>query len=931
MDASLATRSPIQSDLEEQFSHPLNIADLLRRAALWHPDRGLQFISAGNPGKSEFLSYPALLTEAKAILGGIRSYEPRRGAKVVLLLERHSDFIPAFWACVLGGYVPCPLVPVGNDPDRWATHLSHIRDLLEEPLLVTTRPHMHHLPRKFAADINLLRASTPGEQDHEARRADPAALVLTSGSTGNAKAVVLTHDNLLASMAAKQDYHRLTASDATLNWISFDHVAALLEMHVLPMYVGARQLHTEAAGILADPLLFLRLIDLHRISVTFSPNFLFGQINSALRTSRCDSSGIQNQLFDLSCLRHIVSGGEAIVVETARRFLDLLGPHRLSRHALWPAFGMTETCAGSVYSREFQSDIGNLEFASLGLPVAGLQMRVVNEHGEMQAEGVAGELQLRGPMVFSCYYRNAEATRAAFTSDGWFQTGDLGRIQNGRLSLAGRSKDSIIVSGVNYFSHELETALQEITEVEPSFVAVFPTRPQGADTEQLAIAFTPTFPVDDEPRLHRLMVAVRNKTILLWGFRPTLILPLPKEAFQKTSLGKIQRSTLRKRLEAGEFDAHVSRAADTMLRQLGGLSPVEGPVQTAIAGLFSKLFQLETEMVGAGVSFFDLGGTSLEIIKLKQFLEHRFRLSDVPIATILQNPTVRELAARISAAQRREKGTYSPIVPLQTTGTKTPLFCVHPGVGEVLVFVRLAKYFVNDRPFLALRARGFSSGEERFKTLEEMVLTYTEAIRQRQPHGPYAIAGYSYGAPVAFEIAKRLESLGERVAFVGSIDMPPGLMHTADLIECAVNLAFFLTLIDKQTAQELPTRLRSMLPNADPCSYLLRMAPRERLAELDLDLPKFSAWAELAHSLLDLGRTYTPSGNVETVTVFFANPLHGTKTDWLNTELRQWDRFTRTPSRYIDVKGEHYEIMGPQNVGVFQALLRAEIDLCLGD
>src|SRR5439155_497121 len=131
----------------------------------------------------------------------------------------------------------------------------------------------------------------------------------------------------------------------------------------------------------------------------------------------------------------------------------------------------------------------------------------------------------------------------------------------------------------------------------------------------------------------------------------------------------------------------------------------------------------------------------------------------------LQNPTVRALAARTAPGCLEVGREYDPIVPLQLSGNKTPLFCVHPGVGEVLVFVNLAKYFVNERPFYALRARGFNEGEKYFATFDEMVSTYVSAIRSRQPHGPYAVAGYSYGGAVAFEIAKVLESKGERAAF----------------------------------------------------------------------------------------------------------------------------------------------------------------------
>ncbi|AIO68852.1 non-ribosomal peptide synthetase [Burkholderia oklahomensis] len=926
--------SPRLAEHEARTPSPRHVADLLLRAARLHPHTGVRFVSAESAEKGVFLTYPELLDQARRILGGLRARGYRSGMKVALLLEHANDFIPAFWACALGGFVPCPLVPIRNDPERWAKHLAHVDTLLDHPLLVTTEALKSDLPSgTLAVNLNALRAGSPDESVHAAQPSDPAVFVLTSGSTGNSKAVVLTHGNLLASMAGKNDRQQLTRADVTLNWISFDHVAALLEAHLLPLYVGAVQLHVESAAILTDTLLFLRLISRYRVTMTFSPNFLFGQLNAALESMGDEALGALRRKLDLSPLRHVVSGGEAIVVATGQRFLDLLAPCGLARDALWPAFGMTETCAGSVYSREFPEGDADREFASLGLPVLGLQMRIADDRNNVLPDGEPGEFQLRGPMIFHRYHNNDEATRAAFTDDGWFRTGDLGRIENGRLWLVGRSKDSIIVNGVNYFSHELETTLEELDGIKRSFVSAFPTRNSGDESEQLVVTFTPSFPLEDEDKLHRLIIAVRNSTILLWGFRPALILPLPEDEFPKTSLGKTQRTIMRKRLEAGGYDGYKASVADMTNRQIGGYVAPAGETETAVAAIFAEMFQVAPDAISATASFFDLGGTSLDILKLKRHVEQRLHVVDLPIVTILQNPTVRALAARLASGERVTAGEYDPVVPLQLTGAKTPLFCVHPGVGEVLVFVNLAKYFVNERPFYALRARGFNEGETYFSSFDEMVNTYVEAIRKRQPHGPYAVAGYSYGGAVAFEIAKVLESQGERVDFVGSFNLPPHIkyrMDELDEVEGAVNLAFFLSLIDKQQSLTLPPQLRAAMSEQDPLAYLIDNAPPGRLAELDLDLPKFRAWAGLAQSLLTLGRSYVPSGNVQSMSIFYAIPLRGTKEDWLNKELRRWDEFTRAPNRYIDVAGEHYTLMGPAHVGTFQAVLRAELDRALG-
>jgi acyl-CoA synthetase (AMP-forming)/AMP-acid ligase II/thioesterase domain-containing protein/acyl carrier protein len=929
----MATNTAIPVTALDETPH--TIADLVLRAARQHAASGLHFAAGDGVRGADYLSYVDLLQEARRILAGLQARGLRPDSKITLLLERPRDFIPAFWACVLGGYVPCPLAPIRNDDDRWARHLAHVDSLLDRPLFISTGKLLEGLPPAVtSADLMDLRTSAASERTHQAKRADSAILMLTSGSTGNSKAVVLTHANLLTSLAGRAKRQQLTSDDLMLNWIAFDHVAALLESHMIALYAGATQLQAEPAQILTDPLEFLRLIHRYRVTVAFAPNFLLGQINAALQTTSHGAAAGQDLDIDLSALRRIVTGGEANVVETGRRFLELLAPHGLARSALWPAFGMTETCAASVYSHEFPDFDAKHEFAAVGLPIEGMNIRIVDEQGAALPGGEIGELQLSGPLIFHRYYNNQEATRSAFTSDGWFRTGDLGRLDDGRLSLVARSKDSIIVSGVNYFSHELETQLEQLEGIERSYVAAFSTRPKGADTEQLVVAFASTLPVEDEDGLYRLLIAVRNTTIMLWGFRPAALLVLPKHAFPKTSLGKIQRTLMRKRFEAGDYASYAEQIAEITRRQVGEFVAPEGEVEKGVTEIFAGVLGMDAASLSASASFFDLGGTSLDILKLTQLLERRFGLKG-GLPLVLQNASVRQLAVRINVGVQ-PVAAYDPIVPLQATGKKTPLFCVHPGNGEIFIMTNLAKYFLSDRPFYALRPRGFNEGEKVFDSVDEIVDLYVDAITKRQPHGPYAIAGYSLGVRLAFEIVKRFEARGERVAFHGIIDAYPGIepIHV-DFVTIALGLAFVTDLIDKRTYEELSKQIRTLGPQQDPCEYILKHASSERLAQLGIDLRKFSTWARVAFSLEVLLLPHITSGSVSKITVFcssgihYYSPIEWTREKW-RAQLQRWDNFTPRAT-YIDVPGNHHTLMSPKNVAAFQAILRHEIDSALGD
>ncbi|MGW6793995.1 AMP-binding protein [Streptomyces chartreusis] len=899
---------------------PSTVAELLLRASHDHPENGIGYLGDDPEAAPQAMRYPHLLAEGTRLLHMLRARGARPGRAVALLLDQPRDFLPALWACLLGRLTACPLSPLRDDPQRWAAQLRHVAALLDDPLVLTTPELRAHMPAVAGLDVaDLTELSTGDTQqslvDVVARPDDLALLILTSGSTGTAKAVQLTHANLVASMRAKAEAHRAGPDDVTLNWVSYDHVAAVLEGHLLPVATGATQLHIPPQLVLADPAMFLRVLSAHRVTATFTPNFLLGLINAQLSVSPFD-----NEL-DLSHVRRIISGGEANPVATGVRFLELLAPHGLSRKALWPAFGMTETCAGSLYNREFPDADADTEFAAVGRPVTGLEVRIADPvTGAAQPAGTPGELWLRGPMVTSGYYRDAAATAAALTLEGWLRTGDLGVLDDGRLTLTGRSKDSIIVNGATYYSHDLESVLAEVDGVAQSFVAAFPVRPSDSDTEQLAVLFATTVSDDELPHV---VARVRDRVVLHWGFRPAVILPLARSEFPKTSLGKVQRGVLRARWEAGSYTERGHEVAALIAETVGGHSGPQGPTETALAEIYDELFGLTTISVTTG--FFDLGGTSLDILRLARMARARLGV-ELSVLDVLRAPSVRELARLIGAPPMADKA-YDPVVTLQASGRGAPLFCVHPGVGEVLVFVNLAKHFARERPFHALRARGFTPGEAPFGSFTEMTQSYVAAIRRVQPYGPYALAGYSFGAAVAFEIAKVLEADGERVAFLGSFNLPPHIkyrMDELDFVGTAVNLAMFLGLVDADEAEGLPSRLRPLL-KTEQIATLLNLAPPGRLAQLDLDLPRFSAWADLAHGLTSLGRTYHPTGQVQAMTVFCADPLRGTRHDWVEKELRRWDEHTREPVQYVDVAGEHYTMIGPRHVHTFAALLRAEL------
>ena len=552
--------------LREEPDAPTLLSEILHRAARQHPDHAIVCIQSD--GTEVVLTYPALLEQSQRIVAGLRAAGLRPGAPVIFQLERAPDFLTAFWACMLGGFVPVPvpIAPGYREPNPPLLKLQHACTLLGRPLVladasrasaVRALSDVLDIEPLWVEAVEELARNAPDTRVHPGTPADVALMLLTSGSTGKPKAVMQSHRSLLGHCAGSTQLNGFTSRDVSLNWLPLDHVGAIMMVHVCQVYLACGQVHAPTELVLKAPLCWLDWMDRYRATIAWAPNFAFSMITD-------HAEAIGRGRWDLSSMRFIINGGEAIVARTARRFLELLAPHGLPATAIRPAWGMSETSSGATYADRFTraSSSDDDGFVCVGAPLPGFSVRIVDAHDQVLTEGAVGRLQVRGLQVTSGYYGNAEHTGAAFTADGWFTTGDLGRLDDGRLTITGREKDVIIINGVNYYSHEIEAAAEEVEGVDVSYVAACAVRQAGSATDQVAIFFSATVPAERQPELARhVRVAVLRKT----GVNPHHLIPVRREDIPKTSIGKIQRAELRQRFERGDFAAALTGARDAVV------------------------------------------------------------------------------------------------------------------------------------------------------------------------------------------------------------------------------------------------------------------------------------------------------------------------------------------------------------------------------
>ncbi|MDJ0591875.1 MAG: SDR family NAD(P)-dependent oxidoreductase [Pleurocapsa sp. MO_226.B13] len=650
------------------------LPEMLERAAKC--STGIIFIDEEN--SELFQSYENLLLEASCILRGLRQHGLQSQDRVILQLQPRY-FFASLWACFLGGFIPIPL-----GVDLTSSKLDRVWQMCDRPLVIIERVKIRD---KFAltrggkkdfevAEVEELLNHPPDNNYHRGNLDDLALLLFTSGSTGKPKGVMLSARNLIASVYGMAKVNKLSQEDITLNWMPVEHVASLVMFHLTEVYLECQQIQVKSELILQNPLLWLDLIDKYRVNATWSPNFAYNLVNEKL-----DDPVTQHD-WDLSCLRWMGNGAEAVVGKTTGRFLELLAPYGLSPTVVSPGYGMSETTSGISHSNDFYRNM-NREFVSVGTPIPGISLRIVDEENQVVPEGTTGLLQVQGETVTAGYLKQPELNQEIFTPDGWFKTGDLGFLVAGRLTITGRQKEVIVINGVNYYNHDLETVVETIPGVTISFTAACGVK-DSQQQEQIAIFFNTE---EQGDKLRELINTIRRNIFTQIGVSPAYILPVTKETIPKTAIGKIMRSQLVQRFNAGEFNSLVEEVEQLFNRR--NLSQLELPgnaIEQRLVDVWREVLKLEK--VGVKDNFFELGGNSLLLMQVLSKLTPEYDLSAV---TLFQYPTISALAnylrsdeESIAVQQGKRRG------ELRRTGNKDVaiigMSCRFPGADNLEEF-----------------------------------------------------------------------------------------------------------------------------------------------------------------------------------------------------------------------------------------------------
>jgi fatty-acyl-CoA synthase len=387
---------------------------------------------------------------------------------------------------------------------------------------------------------------------------DVALLQLTSGSTAEPKAVLISHGNLYANIAGMVEASRLDVErDVMVSWLPLFHDMGMVGFLTVPMATGLELVSVTPADFLTRPLLWAELISKYGGTVTAAPNFAYAVL--ARQLARAEEGSL-----DLSTLRIALNGAEPIDPDAVAAFTAGGAKFGLRPESMLAAYGMAETVLGVSFAPvEAGLDVDEIDaeqleahrravpagegprrrFPKLGPPLPGIEVRVVGDGGSVLGDREVGVLQLRGEPVTSGYL-TVDGPVAMQDAEGWLDTGDEGYLVDDQVVVCGRRKDVIIMGGRNIYPTDIERAAAGADDVRAgNAVAVrqFAGGEGGRHRESFVVAVESRKAGD--PEVEQLIRKdVTGRVVSAVGARPAEVVVLPPGSLPKTPSGKLRRA-----------------------------------------------------------------------------------------------------------------------------------------------------------------------------------------------------------------------------------------------------------------------------------------------------------------------------------------------------------------------------------------------------
>ncbi len=499
---------------------------------------------------------------ARRVAGGLAAAGVGHGDAVGVLAGAPVEIAPTAQGLWMRGAVLTMLHQPTPRTDLvfWAEDTANVINMINAKVVIVSDPFMIAAPVLEERGITVLTieqllAADPIDPVHTDDD-DLALLQLTSGSTGFPKAVQITHGNVVSNAEAMFVGANVDRdADVIVSWLPLFHDMGMTGFLVVPMYFGVELVKITPMDFLRDTLLWARLIDKYKGTMTAAPNFAYALFAKRLRRQAKPGE------FDLSTLRWALSGAEQVEPGDVEYLCEAGKPFGLRPEAILPAYGMAETtvavsfseCGAGLVVDEVDTDLlaalhravpatngKTTRLATLGPLLGGLQARVVDEVGNLLPARGVGVIELRGEPVTRGYITTAGFI-ATQNEAGWYDTGDLGYLtEKGHVVVCGRVKDVIIMAGRSIYPTDIERAAGRVEGVRPG-CAVAVRLDAGAARESFAVAVESNA-FEDAKEVSRIKRDVAHEVVAEVDMRPRTIAVLGPGVIPKTPSGKLRRA-----------------------------------------------------------------------------------------------------------------------------------------------------------------------------------------------------------------------------------------------------------------------------------------------------------------------------------------------------------------------------------------------------
>ncbi|WRZ89691.1 amino acid adenylation domain-containing protein [Streptomyces sp. NBC_01007] len=653
-------------------------------------------------------------------------------APVAVLMERSVDLVVALLAVLKAGAFYLPLHS-GYPLER----MQWIVDETSAPVLLADRAMRGRgvpaAPAVVVVDEDVQLAGLPvGDPGVESRPEQLAYVMYTSGSTGRPKGVAVTHRDILDLVV--DGMFGAGAHERVLMVAPYAFDPSTYELWV-PLLRGGRTVVTPGDDLSVATL--ARLIAEEEITGL--------QVTAGLFRVMAEE--------DPGCfagVREVITGGDVISPTAVQRVLEHC-PDTVVRCA----YGPTETTLFATQAPWTAADAVPAPIP-VGRPLDGMRAYILDETLTLAPAGVTGELYLAGAGLARGYFGRADLTAERFVADPFgpagsrmYRTGDLARWSGeGLLEFAGRADDQVKIRGFRIELGEIEAVLGRYPGL--AQVAVIAREDQSGDKRLVAY----------------VVAEAGNDTLGTEALRAHAAGLLP-EYMVPSAFVVLDRLPL---TTNGKLDRRSLPAPDMPTKAGAGRGP-RTPREEILCGLFAEVLGVPT--VGIDDSFFELGGHSLLATRLASRIRSILGVK-LSIHKLLKTPTVAALSNLGQADSEEQDSALEPVLSLRSVGSRSPLFCVHPGGGMAWCYAGLLRYVPREHPVYGLQARGLAADEPFPADLDELVEDYLGRIRGIQPSGPYSLLGWSFGGKVAHNLAARLQQEGEQVSLLAVLDAGTG-------------------------------------------------------------------------------------------------------------------------------------------------------------